>query len=134
MEGVLIFRPSFVEGGASPESCWLPFQEALNFFRGPQLRAARARTAITLFLAGSHRLFRQDLVGPRFSSVAQSVFYDAVLQGVKADHHQPASRFQDARRCFHKRLQVVQFAVYEDSDCLESRGRWMNPLMSPGIH
>src|SRR5258708_28231806 len=134
MEGVQSFAQVFVEGGASPESCWLPFQEALNFFRGPQLRAARPWIAINLFFAGSHRLFRQDLVDPRFSSVAQSVFYDAVLQRVKADHHQPASRFQDARRCFHKRLQVVQFAVYEDSDSLETGVRWMNLLRRPEIH
>src|SRR5229473_2475323 len=77
---VFNLSPKFLWKAAPPRNpAGFPFRKALNFFRGPQLRAARPWIAINLFFAGSHRLFRQDLVGPRFSSVAQSVFYDAVL-------------------------------------------------------
>ena len=60
-------------------------------------------------------------------SFAESIFHDAILQRVETDDHQPSARFQHLRGRIQQRLQVFQFMVYEDSECLESSCRGMNP-------
>src|SRR5438309_10595830 len=99
---------------------------ALQSFGGSQLRAARPRIAIDFFFIGRHRLFRQQAVVTSFRAFAKSIFHDAVFQRVETDDHQPASRFQQPRGCFHQRPQVVEFAVYEDSESLKGARRGMN--------
>src|SRR5437870_13188738 len=61
---------------------------------------------------------------PRASHLSQ-----CGLQRVKADNHQPSTRFQHLRGNFQQRPQIVQFAVYEDSESLKGPGRRMNPVV-----
>src|ERR1700761_546516 len=49
---------------------------------------------------------------------------------MKTDHHHASSWLQDPGRCFEQRLQIVQFAVYEDSKSLKSSRRGMNFSLS----
>jgi hypothetical protein len=134
MEGPEFIRPSKEEGSFRPgilfSSAYQEEEQNLNFFRGPQLRATRPWIAIDLFFAGLHRLFRQHVVDAALTAIAKSIFDDSVFQRVEADHYQPSARPKDLRRCLQQRLQIVQFAVYENSDCLESSGRRMNLVPS----
>src|SRR5579863_1977685 len=98
-----------------------------NSFRSPQLRAARSWIPIDLFCSSRHRLLGEQSIVALPHSVAEGVFHNAVLQRVKADDHQPSARFQQLRGGVQQLPQVVQFMVYEDSECLKSLGRWMNP-------
>src|SRR5438876_3447717 len=97
--------------------------------RCPQFCAAGPRVAINLFFSGSYWLFCQQPVLPMLHALAYRVFHDAVFQGVKADHHQPSTRFQQLRRCIEQLPQVVQFTVYEYSESLKGPGRRMNPVV-----
>src|SRR6185437_12515040 len=108
-----------------------PAEPASNSFRGPQLGAARTRVPSDLLSRCSHRLFCQQPVNSVAGSLAQRVFHDAVLQRVETDDHQPPARPKHAGRhgFTQQSPQIVQFAVYENSDCLESARRRMNALM-----
>src|ERR1700676_4595880 len=99
----------------------------LTSFRRAQFRASRPRIAINLFFSGGHRLLGQQLVVTLLHSLTKSIFHDAILQRVEADDHQPSAWFEHPRGRIEQRPQVVQLVVYEDSDCLESSGRRMNP-------
>jgi len=57
---------------------------------------------------------------------AEGILYDAIFQRMKTDHHHASSRLQNPGRRFQQRPQIVQFAVYEDSESLKSSGRRMN--------
>src|SRR5712691_1237847 len=102
--------------------CW----RWLNSFRRPHLCAARPRIEIDLFLSGGHGLFRQQFVVTLLHAFAQGIFYDAVLQRVETDDHYSSARLQHPRGRVQQCPQVVQFMVYEDSECLESSRRGMN--------
>jgi hypothetical protein len=80
---------------------------ALQSFGGSQLRAAGPRITIDFFFTGRHRLFRQQAVVTSFRAFAESIFNDAVLERMETDDHQPASRFQQLRGCFHQLPQIV---------------------------
>src|SRR5581483_7241313 len=102
----------------------------LNFFRRSQFRAARPRVAITLFFSGCHWLFCQHTEVSFVNPFAEGIFDDAVFQRMKTDHHHASTRLQDRRRRRKQRLQIVQFAVYEDSKSLKSSRRGMNSSLS----
>src|ERR1700722_19917479 len=109
-----------------------------NSLRRPQLRAPGSRVAIALLFRCCRRFFGQHPEVPALhSTLAEGIFYDAVFQRVKTDHHHASSRSQNPRRRFEQRLQIVQFAFYEDSKGLKGQSRWMNPpvmlVMTP-IH
>src|SRR5580700_4077740 len=99
----------------------------LNSFCHAHFRAARPRVTIDLCFASRHRLLYQQFVVTLFHSIAERIFDNAVFQRVEADDHQPPARFQYVRGCLQQLPQIVQFMVYEDSECLESSGRRMNP-------
>jgi len=61
---------------------------------------------------------------------AERIFHDAVFQRMKTDHHHASSRLQHPGRRRKQRLQIVQFAVYEDSKSLKSSRRGMNSFAS----
>lgn len=102
----------------------------LNFFRGPQLRAAAPRIAFDFLLCGCYWLFRQYLQPTFFFSQLHRIFHDAVFQTVEADHHQPSAIFQDGRRCgcfsVYQRRDLVQLMVHEYAERLKSERRWMD--------
>src|ERR1051326_6181821 len=100
-----------------------------NSFRRSQFRAACSRIAIDFTLRCRHRLARQDLVDALRCAAPERILHLPVFQRMEADHYQPPSVLEDFGRCFEQRPQVLEFMVYEDSDCLESFGRWMNALM-----
>src|ERR1700746_4068900 len=101
----------------------------LNSFRCPQFRAAGPRVAIGFLFRFRYRLFRQDaVVHVLIPAFAEGIFYDAVFQRMKTDHHHPSTGLQDPWRCREQRLQIVQFAVYENSKSLKSTRRGMNSL------
>ena len=79
-----------------------------NSFRCPQLRASRPRVRSDLFFTRRHWLFRQQLVLPQLRALSHRIFHDAVFQRVKADHHQPSTRFQQLRRCFEQPPQILK--------------------------
>src|SRR5258705_13732238 len=97
-----------------------------NPFRRTQFRAAGPRITINLFFAGGHWLFCEQPVVSLPHSITESIFDDAVLQRVEADHDQAPARLQQLRGCFEQVPQVVQFAVYEDSESLKGSGRRIN--------
>src|SRR6202162_4078609 len=104
-----------------------------NFFRRPQFRAARPRIAIALFYRCRYRLLRQQTEVTLLRRFAEGIFHNAILERVKTDHHHASSWLQNPGRRIYQRPQIVQFAVYEDSERLKSSGRRMNsPLF--GIH
>jgi len=99
---------------------------SLNFFRRPQFRAARPRIAIALFFSCRQRLLRQQTEVTLLRSIAEGIFHDAIFQRVKTDHHHASPWLQNPGRRVQQRPQIVQFAVYEDSERLKSSGRRMN--------
>src|SRR5438309_1878435 len=115
------FRPS-QSGSRKPRA------GSLNSFRRPQFRAAGSRVATLLLLGCGYRLLGQHPeVLVLISTLAKGILYDAIFQRVKTDHHHASSWLQNPRRRFQQRLQIVQFAVYEDSKSLKSERRRMNP-------
>ena len=93
----------------------------LNSFRRPQFRAAGSRVTIAFLFRCRYRFFRQDpVVLVLIRAFAEGILYDAVLQRVKANHYDSPTWLQNLRRCLEQRLQIVQFAVYEDSKSLKS--------------
>src|ERR1700757_1249311 len=101
----------------------------LNSFRRPQFRAAGPRIAIAFPFRCRYRLLRQDaVVHVLIRAFSEGILYDAVFQGMKADHHHAPTRLQDPRRCLEQRLEIVQFAVYENSKSLKGSRRGMNSL------
>ena len=63
-------------------------------------------------------------------SLTEGIFYDAIFERVKTDHHHASTWLQNLRRRFQQRLQIVQFAVYEDSKSLKGSRRGMNSAFS----
>src|ERR1700722_8391469 len=133
-------EPNLVLGRAALQRCdetlpknrgFSPRGPPLNSLRRSHLRAARPRIAITLFFSCCKRLFGQQTEVTLPRSFAESIFYDPIFQRVKTDHHHTSLWLQNPRRRIEQRLQIVQFAVYEDSKSLKSSGRRMNPL---GFH
>src|SRR5579862_6476606 len=102
----------------------------LNLFRCPQFRAARPRITIALPFSCRNWLFRQQTEVTHLCPFAEGIFYDAVLQRVETNHHHPSPWLQNLRRGFEQRLQIVQFAVYEDSKGLKGARRGMNSSFS----
>jgi hypothetical protein len=101
--------------------------EALNSLRGSQLRASRPRIAIALFFRCRYRLLGQSaVVHVLNTALAEGILYDAVFERMKTDHHNPPAGFQNLWRYCEQRLQIVQFAVYENSKSLKSSRRGMN--------
>src|SRR3954466_4873459 len=107
-------------------------QEPLsNSFRRPQFRAASPRVTIAFLFGCGYRFFRQNpVVRVLIRALAEGILYDAVFQRVKANHYDSSTWFQNLRRCGKQRLQIVQFAVYEDSKSLKSSCRGMNSAFS----
>ena len=103
--------------------------EPSNFFRRPQFRAAGPRVAINLCLRRRHRLTREHVVDALRCAGAKRIFHLPVFQRMEADHHQPPFALEDSGRRVEQRPEVLEFMVYEDSDCLESFCRGMNSLM-----
>ena len=102
------------------------FFRNLNFFRRPELRAACPRIAIALFFCCRKRLFRKQSHRGLPCCFPEGIFNDAILQRVKTDHHHASSWIQNPGRRIYQRPQIVQFAVYEDSERLKGSGRRMN--------
>ena len=103
-----------------------PEARRLNFFGRSQFRAAGPRIAIALFSSCRNWLFRYDTEVTLLIPFAEGIFHNAVFQRMKTDDHYPPTWFQDPRRRFQQRLQIVQFTVYEDSESLKSSRRGMN--------
>ena len=58
--------------------------------------------------------------------LAEGILYDAIFQRIKTDYYHAPSGFRIRSARFQQRLQIVQFAVYEDSKSLKGSGRRMN--------
>src|ERR1700756_5751719 len=100
----------------------------LKSFRGPQLRATGSRVAIALLFRCDYRfLCHNAVVHVPIRTFTEGILYDAVFQRMKTDHHHAPTGLQNLWRRSQQRLQIVQFAVYEDSKSLKGPGRWMNP-------
>ena len=110
----------------SGSGCRTPRAGSLDLFRCPQFRAACPRIAIAFQFSCRHRLFGQHTEVALSGALAKCIFHDAIFQRMKADHHHASSWLQNPRRRFEQRLQIFQFAVYEDSKSLKSLSRGMN--------
>ena len=102
-------RPSNAQPGRSKLS-----SAALNFaLRARGLRSLSSSVAVTGFLVSTRKCL--SLI----RALAEGILYDAIFQRVKTDHHHASSWLQNPRRRFQQRLQIFQFAVYEDSKSLK---------------
>src|SRR5205807_6852799 len=93
-------------------------------------RAACPRITIALFFTRRDWLLCQHAEITLMHPFAEGIFHDAVFQRMKTDHHHASTGLQNLGRCLEQRLQIVQFAVYEDSKSLKSSRRGMNSSLS----
>src|SRR3989442_7289746 len=98
---------------------------------GSQLGAAGPRVPVDFFFAGLYRLASQHLVN---LTVPKRVFYQAILERMKTDHHRPATRLENSRQDGQQAFQGTQLIVDSDSKRLKRARRRIDPLASGTRH
>ena len=65
----------------------------------------------------------------RLSPRAGKILHDSILEGVKGDDAEPASRVQETRALAEKVSQIIEFVIDREAESLEGAGGRMDALM-----
>lgn len=101
----------------------------LRSFRRSHFGTARARIAFGLFIPGHYRFLGKDRPGSVVRPVAQTVFDDAIFQGMKADGYQSSGGLKQPGCGLQQGPYLIQFLIHVNAESLKGARRGMDPIL-----